>query len=763
MRIAQTAVLLATLFLAADSMSPAGELPANQWVLMKDADFGRRVPRSLIYSPEVGRFMTLGGELNWDAKGDQPYGDLALDIAEGKWENWYPQGKSFGPKFGPCQAPGFNPYYGNLFKDSAGNDRANPSALMWRTLDGLYAHDSDAKKFYFHSAGMTWCYDPVARHWESIETATHPTKMNAGPLLWSSMCYDAALKRFVLFGGGDVQTERGDPGTWTFEPATKQWAELKLDKQPPPRANSQLAYDPVSKKIVLYGGDGLNELFSDTWTFDGQKWEERKPSLSPSPRAGHALLWLPKAKKLLLFGGYAYESGGGYHGDYYRSLPLEAWTYDMASDKWELIRRFEPGKDVPSGGSPLVADENDTLATMGMSYGSSRQIWLCRLDVSQADAVGAAKYGVQPGTIGRRTGVYDPTWYSEGAPAADPAKVKAELDALPANKWVLRTPPKTPKPNMDWGSAVFLPKADAIARFSGGHLAYSGTAPHFYDVKTDRWSMPFAPEVPPGHQCSDNGAPGEWSFKGNPWMPGHTWKTTGADPVGERLIYAGRAFTYSIGSKDSMWSRTSERHPNSDGRATTLCTTRDATIAWALPSALYRVDTVTGAWKQLPVTGTLPKCVGFDKGGLSWDSKRDRLLLFSPEEKGHAGDVLSYDMKTGEAKWLAPAGMGQAGVPARETIYLPESDMVMLGSHVKLADGRKVWPFYDCAKNAWFGAELSGDDPLLNGGNKGRELFDVSLGLVYDPNRKLVWMVGQWDELIVLKFDPKTAGLVELK
>ena len=27
---------------------------------------------------------------------------LALDFGAGKWENWYPMGKSFGPKFGPC-------------------------------------------------------------------------------------------------------------------------------------------------------------------------------------------------------------------------------------------------------------------------------------------------------------------------------------------------------------------------------------------------------------------------------------------------------------------------------------------------------------------------------------------------------------------------------------------------------------------------------------------------------------------------------------
>ena len=238
MRSLQTAVLLSVIFLTAAAISPAGELPTNQWVQLKDADIGQRACGALVYSPEAGRFLVLGGGLAWNAKGDQPYGDLALDLAEGKWENWYPTGKSFGPKFGPCQPPKFKEYYGNVFADVEGTNRVNPNAHMWRWIYGLCAREPDAKKFYFHGGGATWSYDPAARKWEGIETTTHPAKAGVGPLLWSSMCYDAERKRFVLFGGGNVQSERGDAGTWLFDPAAKQWAELKLDKQPPA---SQLA------------------------------------------------------------------------------------------------------------------------------------------------------------------------------------------------------------------------------------------------------------------------------------------------------------------------------------------------------------------------------------------------------------------------------------------------------------------------------------------------------------------------------------------
>ncbi len=96
--------------------------------------------------------------------------------------------------------------------------------------------------------GRTFRYDPVERQWSDLAPKTNPETELGGILLWSSMCYDRHNKRFVLFGGGNVQTERGDPGTWTYTPASNIWTQLKLDLQPPQRANSRLCYDPVAQE-----------------------------------------------------------------------------------------------------------------------------------------------------------------------------------------------------------------------------------------------------------------------------------------------------------------------------------------------------------------------------------------------------------------------------------------------------------------------------------------------------------------------------------
>src|SRR5262249_20348105 len=161
---------------------------------------------------------------------------------------------------------------------------------------------------------------------------------------------------------------------------------------------------------------------ADTWAFDvvTGKWEERRPKVSPAPRAGHALMWLPKAKKVLLLGGYGYTSATGYVESLYRRLPFEAWTYDVATDTWDLGRRFEAAQAAPAGPAngflPAAANEDDTVVVL------ANGTWVGRIDPGKADAAGTAKYGVKPGTTERRTGPHDPAWYRDGVPPADPER-----------------------------------------------------------------------------------------------------------------------------------------------------------------------------------------------------------------------------------------------------------------------------------------------------------------------------------------------------
>ena len=746
---------------------PAGPATGpNQWVKLDKADL-KRIDAPLVYEPELKRFMVLGGSVNWaEYPKPHPFDELALDQGSGQWENWIPQGKNWGPRFGDCTAPRWKGESWGLV-DAEGNCRPNVTTYRGIWLYNQFALDTDSKRVYFYARGSTFCYDPAARAWKDLAPASHPGK-TGGTLLWGSMCYVPHIRKVLLFGGGNVQTERGDAGTWTYDPAANTWEELKLDAQPPQRALSPMVYDTVNKQVILFGGDQLNGLLSDTWTFDGKRWEERKPASAPAPRGGHALVWLPRARKVLLLGGYGYESAVGYYPAVYRARPLEAWTYDAAGERWEFIASWSKDCPVPRPPHTLRAAAGDDDVVAVVAGGT----WLCKLDATTPDRASAKDLAVKPGTVERRKDWCDPEWYRK-APPADAAKTAAELAALPVNSWVMRTPPRRPGYNVDWGSAVYAPDLDLILRFSGGHCAYSGTAPQVYNVTADRWSIPFAPEMPLEFCSSNELVPGEWSFTGSPWMSGHTYKTTGYEPESKTLVFAAHGYSYFFDPVKGRWSRAEKRSPFRENMyVTTLSTTPRGVVAWAEhtpnETSLFLLAAKTRTWSKLPLRGaglsqpgsdgTLPRASA-DEHGMAYDSKRDRLLLFSGVDK-NKGDVMAYDMKTGEARWLGAAGtttlraVPEAGVRSRETVYLPEHDAVLIGKTIAAAEAEPLWLLYDCPKNAWFGVHLGGTSPI------GKDGSMVSLGLMYDPTRKLVWAVDQINRVFVLKLDPK-AGLLK--
>jgi len=317
---------------------------------------------------------------------------------------------------------------------------------------------------------------------------------------------------------------------------------------------------------------------------------------------------------------------------------------------------------------------------------------------------------------------------------------------------------------MDWGSAVFAPELDLILRFSGGHSAYSGTAPQVYAVKTDRYAIPFAPEYPLEYVYSNDQVHGEWSFQGNPWLTGHTYKSTGYDPNLQCLVFAPHDYTYFFDPQTGKWSRGTEQNPyRPNFYVVTVCATPQGAVVWADKrtggDGLWRLEAASRTWKPLALKGPLP-AKGADHHGLAYDSRRDRLLFFSDADK-NKGDVVAYDLKSGAAKGLNAAGKEKAAVHSRETVYLPELDMVLIGGRVPGPDGKPLWLLYDCGQNAWLGVALAGADPIGKGttGNS----FNNSMGLMVDPTRKLVWAVGQNSHVHVLRLDIKTATLQPLK
>ena len=94
-----------------------------------------------------------------------------------------------------------------------------------------------------------------------------------GSLSHLGMTYDLDANALYIFGGatrGSTFSSLTDK-TWVLTGG--KWWELSPEHSPSKRGSPAMGYDPVRKKIVLYGGNypDRNEL-DDTWEWDGQDW-----------------------------------------------------------------------------------------------------------------------------------------------------------------------------------------------------------------------------------------------------------------------------------------------------------------------------------------------------------------------------------------------------------------------------------------------------------------------------------------------------------
>ena len=91
-----------------------------------------------------------------------------------------------------------------------------------------------------------------------------------------------------MFGGivGIIPGATVYADTWVWEGS--QWLQMHPSSSPPGRSGSSLGYDPISRRMILYGGgtnfyaQGVDPSKNDTWAWDGQTWTQLFPAHSPT-------------------------------------------------------------------------------------------------------------------------------------------------------------------------------------------------------------------------------------------------------------------------------------------------------------------------------------------------------------------------------------------------------------------------------------------------------------------------------------------------
>jgi len=558
-------------------------------------------------------------------------------------------------------------------------------------------------------------------------------------------------------------------------------AGLMAAPTPSARLNAQMAYDASAKKIVLFGGDGWDRLYGDTWVYDciTRRWTQRFPEFGPGPRAGNALIYLPKSKKVLLVGGYSY-GGGGRAG--HRRIP-DMWVYDTAGNRWARLADTHP-KSASSNRAfysavgfqeisvwPAAVDEDDNVVLVdagntNISKGKRNDFtWLCRVEPDKD--LTAKQTDKSPPLVIYRNWMQG--WDRHGP--ADSEKQKKVIESLKANVWTHLSTPRDAS-HRDWGTTAYDTRRKQLLYWGGGHSSYMGSDLNHWSLCGGLWSESYDPEFNLNFAYGYN-APGLLTFQNRPQIPVHGYQSYAYDPVADLMVaaYWHYTFTYAPGRRE--WVGSPFRTPFSSGNIMRLSleTTPKGVVAWA-DKGLFLFDAAKRAWNKLPLSGGklgTPYC---DRSGMCYDSRRDCLWL------GYDGSsILKYDMKTGKlARFTGcPATLKDAkkrGPVIREMTYIADQDLVLF-MLVKSKNGKAANYCFDPEDGKWYWLEL----PYRVGDKTTSPKLDYpgywwSSALNYDAEDKIAILSVRWNDMRsglryqgrvwLLKLDRKTAKMEEI-
>ena len=88
--------------------------------------------------------------------------------------------------------------------------------------------------------------------------------------------------------------DRTDSDVRAYDPVANTWTERNpRGDLPSVRMQDSVVYDPVAKKMILFGGAGQNGLLNDTWAYDpaANTWTELHPGGESCPRGAWATPW----------------------------------------------------------------------------------------------------------------------------------------------------------------------------------------------------------------------------------------------------------------------------------------------------------------------------------------------------------------------------------------------------------------------------------------------------------------------------------------
>ena len=171
-----------------------------------------------------------------------------------------------------------------------------------------------------------------------------------------AMAYDPLSRGVVLFGGTSGDAKDPEPRSlWTWDGT--RWRCLSSDG-PPGRDAPELAFDAHRNRLVLFGGrtrvaDRQFKVLTDTWEWDGTRWALVN-TLGAGPRRLHQVLgYDPSRRAVMLHGGLNTDD---------RGKPLsDTWRWTGA--RWEELTLGNPPAN-PENHNALMSTKDGVMLLM---------------------------------------------------------------------------------------------------------------------------------------------------------------------------------------------------------------------------------------------------------------------------------------------------------------------------------------------------------------------------------------------------------------
>jgi hypothetical protein len=191
-----------------------------------------------------------------------------------------------------------------------------------------------------------------------------------GPRLHAGLAYDSGRDRLVVYGGiRNRESSYGDTWEWDGAVWELRLATARSDASgatvsgdgPGIRDHHALAYDPVRRATVLFGGQNENDEYpADTWEWNGETWT-RTAVDGPEPRGTHRLAW--DGSRIRLVAGWGEEG-----------VLSDVWAWDGAA--WS---RLDSDSLTARGATRFVYDSaRDELVLFGglVDGDASAETWI---------------------------------------------------------------------------------------------------------------------------------------------------------------------------------------------------------------------------------------------------------------------------------------------------------------------------------------------------------------------------------------------------